>query len=98
MTLCVAQEDTRWALSFEDNGRGIPEEHLEKIFEPFFTTKRGHGGTGLGLHIVFNIVKTNLQGEISCESSVGKGTQFHLTFPQLLGESASSHDDVGAVS
>ena len=98
MTLRVAQKDTHWSLSFEDNGRGIPEEHLKKIFEPFFTTKRGHGGTGLGLHIVFNIVKTNLQGEISCESSVGKGTQFHLTFPQLLGESASSHDDVGAVS
>ena len=61
MKLHVAEKDTMWSLDFHDDGREISDENLKKIFEPFFTTKRGHGGTGLGLHIVFNIVKSNLQ-------------------------------------
>ena len=95
MTLSILQEDTLWHLNFRDNGRGISEENLKKIFEPFFTTKRGHGGTGLGLHIVFNIVKTNLQGEISCESAQGEGTQFHLTFPMKLDTTNSLAENIG---
>ena len=92
MKLHVAEKDTMWSLDFHDDGRGISDENLKKIFEPFFTTKRGHGGTGLGLHIVFNIVKSNLQGDISCESKLGSGTTFHLSFPKKLGEGPKDID------
>jgi len=50
------EEGGRLRLVYEDDGRGIPEEHLGRIFEPFFTTSRESGGTGLGLHIVYNAV------------------------------------------
>jgi two-component system NtrC family sensor kinase len=67
----------------QDNGVGIPEEHLSHIFDPFFTTKKG-SGTGLGLSITYGIVK-KLGGEVSVQSQVGVGTRFILTFP--LGKS-----------
>lgn len=66
-----------------DNGKGIPDTVLPQIFEPFFTTKRGQGGTGLGLHIVFNIVTQTLGGTISCESTLGQGTEFVLMLPKV---------------
>ncbi|WP_425218243.1 sensor histidine kinase, partial [Tumidithrix helvetica] len=67
-----------------DDGKGIPPEHIGKIFDPFYTTKRGQGGSGLGLHIVFNIVTQNLQGTITCESQVGVGTKFVIQIPICL--------------
>jgi signal transduction histidine kinase len=69
---------------FQDSGRGIPPDVLPKIFDPFFTTKRGQGGSGLGLHIVFNIIKQKLKGDIFCESVVGKGATFTILLPQYL--------------
>ncbi len=63
----------------QDNGVGIPEEHLSHIFDPFFTTKKG-SGTGLGLSITYGIVQ-KLGGEVSVQSQVGVGTRFILTFP-----------------
>lgn len=71
---------------YKDNGSGMPPEVRDRIFEPFFTTARSHGSTGLGLHIVFNIVTRTLQGTIECESSVGQGTSFILTMPVCIGE------------
>ncbi|MCB1875376.1 MAG: PAS domain S-box protein [Chromatiales bacterium] len=69
-------------LTYSDDGRGIPSENLKKIFEPFFTTKRGQGGSGLGMHLVYNIVTQRLGGKIRCESTVGEGTRFVMEFPQ----------------
>lgn len=66
---------------YTDNGCGIPSQNLEKIFEPFFTTARAKGGSGLGLHIVYNLVTQKLQGNIRCESEVGKGTKFVIELP-----------------
>lgn len=51
-------------LIYRDNGRGIPPEHHNKIFDPFFTTRLGQGGSGLGMHIVHNIVVGLLGGQI----------------------------------
>lgn len=68
-------------LTYSDNGRGIPAEHLPKIFDPFFTTKRGCGGTGLGLSVVYNIVVQNFGGTIACTSEAGQGTTFSVQFP-----------------
>jgi predicted ATPase/GAF domain-containing protein/tRNA A-37 threonylcarbamoyl transferase component Bud32/two-component sensor histidine kinase len=75
------QEGDRFIFEYSDDGKGIPKENLSKIFEPFFTTKRGSGGTGLGLHIVYNLVTQTLKGEIECQSEVGAGTKFMITLP-----------------
>ena len=67
-------------LSISDNGSGILPIDLEKIFEPFYTTKvMGRSGTGLGLAVVWNIVKDH-KGYIDVKSDVN-GTTFHLYFP-----------------
>lgn len=71
-------------LHYSDDGCGISEEYLDRIFEPFFTTKRGQGGTGLGLHIVYNLVVQRLQGSIVCESQLGQGTRFTICLPLRL--------------
>jgi signal transduction histidine kinase len=76
-------------LSCQDDGSGIAEQHLGHIFEPFFTTRRGAGGTGLGLNIVYNLVKSQLDGKINVDSQIGAGTIFTVRFPdRLQGESA----------
>lgn len=66
---------------YADDGQGISEENLSKIFEPFFTTKRGQGGSGLGLHIVYNLVTQKLNGAIECQSQLGLGTKFIIKLP-----------------
>ncbi len=66
-----------------DNGRGIPLKEHSSIFEPFYTTKRGQGGSGLGLHIVYNLVHGALNGQIDFESEEGAGTAFLISFPRV---------------
>ena len=65
-------------IAVKDTGCGIDAEHLGKIFEPYFTTKAS--GTGLGLTVVYKIVKEH-DGDISVESTVGKGTTFTISLP-----------------
>ena len=69
--------------SVADNGRGIPEVLQKKVFEPFFTTRLGQGGTGLGLHIVFNAVSRVLGGQLSLRSQPGQGAVFELRIPRV---------------
>lgn len=77
-------------LGFADDGRGIRPEDHKRIFDPFFTTRRGQGGTGLGLHIVYNLVTARLRGTIHCDSAVGQGTRFTISLPSLRGEATAS--------
>ncbi|MBV6340868.1 sensor histidine kinase [Candidatus Magnetobacterium casense] len=79
----VRQEKDNVIITFSDNGCGIPKENLKKIFDPFFTTARSKGGTGLGLHIVYNIVCNTMKGKILCESTVGEGTTFTVILPSM---------------
>lgn len=65
---------------YEDNAGGIPEAVLHKIFEPFFTTKPAGKGTGLGMSILFGIIKDH-QGKIEASSEEGKGTIFEISLP-----------------
>ncbi|PLL13278.1 hypothetical protein C0V75_07705 [Tabrizicola sp. TH137] len=67
-------------ISVQDTGHGIPAERIGKIFDPFFTTKRPGEGTGLGLSMVYGIVKQS-GGFIFVESTPGLGTEFELWFP-----------------
>lgn len=80
-------------LEVSDNGKGINPEDIGRIFDPFFTTKLGQGGSGLGLHIAYNLVVKVLGGKISAQSSPGQGTVLRILLPltapsPLLQESA----------
>lgn len=80
ITIKTEEQDFNYVLSISDTGPGIAPEIISKIFDPFFTTKEVDKGTGLGLSICYGIIK-NLKGEISVESTVGKGTIFYIKFP-----------------
>jgi two-component system NtrC family sensor kinase len=82
ITLSVKLRGKTVIITFSDDGIGIEPANLSRIFEPFFTTKRGRGGSGLGLHIVYNLTSQSLKGRIQCRSVVGQGTDFVLTLPQ----------------
>lgn len=68
-------------LDFADDGKGISPEIEDRIFDPFFTTRRGAGGSGLGLHIVYNLVAGTLGGVIHLIKNEGPGTTFRIRFP-----------------
>ncbi|WP_392344058.1 ATP-binding protein [Pseudoalteromonas prydzensis] len=80
--IAIKDEDDQVIIDFKDNGNGVTEQQLEKLFDPFFTTKRDQGGSGLGTHITFNLVKQTLSGEIEVTSSPGKGLHYHISFPK----------------
>jgi len=87
LRITVTQPDAETVcLAYADDGAGIPPENLPHVFEPFFTTRRGEGGSGLGLHIVHNLVVGPLKGIIAVESAPGQGTVFTLTFPRVAPE------------
>ncbi len=57
-------------------------ENVQKhIFDPFFTTKLGQGGSGLGMHIIYNLVTQKMKGTIECQSIPKEGTRFSITVP-----------------
>lgn len=68
-------------LEYFDNGKGMNEHTMSNIYKPFFTSARHNGGTGLGMHICYNLAVEALHGSIDCESVVGKGTKITLRFP-----------------
>ena len=71
-----------------DDGIGMSEEIQRRALDPFFTTRRNEGGTGLGLHIIFNLVTQQLGGRLTFESRLGWGTRFRITIPRVApGES-----------
>ena len=72
--------DSIVTIEVSDTGTGIPKENLGKIFDPFFTTKKVGKGTGLGLHVIRQIV-IKYHGKINVESDLEKGTSFILKFP-----------------
>lgn len=68
-------------IRFSDDGVGIPEKNLARVFDPFFTTRLGQGGSGLGMHIAYNIVIDILGGAIDLQSAVDCGTTAIMTLP-----------------
>lgn len=71
-------------ISYEDNGKGMTEDVRKRIFEPFFTTRRGAGGSGLGMHLLYNLVSQSLHGRVTCKSILGEGARFDIEFPSKL--------------
>lgn len=84
INITVTQANDLVLLTYNDDGKGMEESVLKKVFEPFFTTKRGNGGTGLGMHIIYNLVTMKLQGTIDVSSVVGQGSTFKLILPTSL--------------
>ncbi|MEO6945017.1 MAG: ATP-binding protein [Nitrobacter sp.] len=73
---------------FSDNGAGMTPDVQRQAFDPFFTTRRNEGGTGLGLHIVYNLVTQQLGGRMILESRLGQGTTFRIIMPRAAAGSA----------
>ncbi|MDJ0796381.1 MAG: ATP-binding protein [Calothrix sp. MO_167.B12] len=96
--------DGNWSkIKIADNGSGISEDILPKLFDPFFTTKEVGKGTGLGLSVSYQIIVDNHGGKLSCESTIGKGTEFIIEIPitqrkfcpiQVINENNSTNDTV----
>ncbi len=79
--IAVEQDDKKLRLEVSDDGRGMTEQQRTSVFEPFYTTRRGQGGTGLGMHLVYNLVSRRLGGRIECRSKPGEGTRFIIQIP-----------------
>lgn len=76
----ASAQETQAVITIKDSGIGINKEDLQKVFDPFFTTKQEGDGTGLGLAVVYGIIKKH-RGTIRVESEKGKGSQFLITLP-----------------
>ena len=81
VTLTTKKRGDNIEVYVKDNGMGIPEKNREKIFQPFFTTKPTGQGTGLGLSLSYDIIKSH-GGELKVESEEGKGSEFILKIPR----------------
>jgi signal transduction histidine kinase len=81
VTISVTVIEQTITIKIKDNGSGMDENTQTHIFDPFFTTARHIGGTGLGMHIVYNLVTQQLQGKIECQTQLEKGTLFMITLP-----------------
>ncbi len=77
----VIKMSSQLNISYEDDGKGIDQALKNKVFDPFTTTKRGSGGSGLGLHLVYNLVTQALGGNIQLEERVTQGVHFEISFP-----------------
>ena len=84
MTIDIWCNNNVCHIKYHDNGKGIEEKIKQRIFDPFVTTKRGEGGSGLGLHLVYNLVTQALGGNITVESELGNGATFNISFPVNL--------------
>ena len=83
----------RVLFEFSDDGNGIASENLARVFDPFFTTRLGQGGSGLGLHIVHNLVTHMLGGRITVESPATGGTRFNIELPLTAPRAPAVADD-----
>ncbi|MFC0446387.1 ATP-binding protein [Pseudidiomarina halophila] len=68
-------------IDYKDNGRGLTEAQQQHLFDPFFTTRRERGGSGLGTHIVRDLVEQTFSGTIAVQSAPGEGLSYHIELP-----------------
>ncbi|RCU49104.1 HAMP domain-containing protein [Corallincola holothuriorum] len=77
----IAMVDGQVQIIYRDSGTGVDQESLRKLFDPFFTTRRGHGGSGLGTHILYNLITQSLKGSVQATSPQGEGLSYTITLP-----------------
>ena len=83
MSIDVSIDQQRLVILYKDNGIGVSKEELGKLFDPFYTTQIDKGGTGLGTHIIKNLVIDTLNGSIDAYSESGKGLSYRMTLPDM---------------
>jgi signal transduction histidine kinase len=83
ISIDVKFTDNKLLIDYKDNGHGLTPEAKEKLFEAFYTTKSDKGGTGLGTHIVRNLVLDTLNGNITAHSEEEKGLSYHIELPDM---------------
>ncbi len=79
MIFDISCKEDKLFFCYRDNGHGMKADFIKRIFDPFFTTRRSLGGSGLGMHIVYNLVTQTLGGSIECENNPGSGMMFTIT-------------------
>jgi len=84
ITLHCESYDAEWLLLYRDDGNGMSEDVRQRVFEPFYTTRRGQGGSGLGMHIAYNLVTQLLGGSISLLSEPGLGMEVQIQLPKRV--------------
>jgi signal transduction histidine kinase len=80
-------------ISVADDGPGIPEEIRDRLYEPFVTTKSEGQGTGLGLSVMYGIVRSH-GGRVDFESSAEEGTRFRITLPRTQNPTSTDPETV----
>ncbi|RUO19866.1 ATP-binding protein [Aliidiomarina haloalkalitolerans] len=81
ISLKLEQQDNRLVGEYHDNGIGLTSNQLEHLFEPFFTTERSQGGSGLGTHIIYDMITHTLNGHIDVSSTPNQGLLYTFQFP-----------------
>lgn len=87
ITLTLSGDNSQFEIEVSDNGVGMDKKTKEKILDPFFTTSRDHGGMGLGMSIVHNLVSNSLNGTLTVDTEEGLGTTINLRFTCLKKQS-----------
>lgn len=84
--IAASLDDYQICMEYSDDGKGMDAVAMTKLFDPFYTTKRGQGGSGLGAHIIFNLITGALKGSIQARSEIGHGLTYSMRFPRTLKE------------
>jgi signal transduction histidine kinase len=83
MTIDISLENHQLIIDYRDNGIGLKPDELAQLFNAFYTTKGDKGGTGLGTHIIKNLVEDTLNGSIYAKSEIGQGLSYQITIPDM---------------
>jgi len=86
ISITVTKQAKLVHIHYSDNGNGIAQEKLPLLFDPFYTTKASSGGTGLGTHIIYNLITDTLNGSIVAHSDEGKGLSYDIKFLDMSDE------------
>ncbi|ASD65980.1 sensor histidine kinase [Pseudoalteromonas piscicida] len=81
ISITVKSSMGQLTIEYADNGMGVPKAIKKRIFDPFVTTRRGEGGSGLGMHLVYNLVTQALGGSITLDEEFSQGAKFIITLP-----------------
>ncbi|AQS39873.1 Na+/proline symporter [Shewanella psychrophila] len=84
VTIEVSASEGKILMNYSDDGVGLDEDGEKNLFDPFYTTKRNQGGSGLGTHLVYNLVTQKLKGGVDVKTSLGNGLCYHIQFPQNI--------------
>jgi len=86
IVITISQNNNNAIIDYQDDGNGVPINIRNRIFDPFVTTRRGEGGSGLGMHLVYNLVTQALDGSIKLDTEATKGAHFVIEIPIAEGD------------